>query len=85
LVLFNILTELIESRSHQSVYVRSCEYWSTQRKINIWPDCIHTCDDKHVIIIRICFVDDKLIQRLVYCWTCFIINVWSLQPDTPSG
>ena len=95
MVLFNILNELIESRSHQSdlswvdgswkmlnvgVYVRSCGYWSAQRKINIWSDCIHTCDDKHVIIIRICFVDDKLIQRLVCCWTCFIINHYNQIP-----
>ena len=100
MVLFNILNELIELRSHQSdltwvdslwkmlnvgVYVRSRGYWSAQRKVNIWPNCIDTCDDKHVIIIRICSVDDKLIQILVCCWTWFIINVWSLQQDTPSS
>lgn len=22
-------------------------------KVNAWPDFIHTCDDKHVIILRV--------------------------------
>jgi len=39
------------------IYVYPCEYWSVQRKINIWMDYIHTCDNKHVIIIRFGFVD----------------------------
>ena len=34
----------------------------------------HVTVGKHMIIVRFCFVNNKS-QRLVYCLTCFIINV----------
>jgi len=36
------------------------------------------CDNCEVL-----YVNDKSIQRCVCYWTCFIINVWSLQQYTP--
>ena len=29
-----------------------CWYWSAQRKVNTWPNCTHTCGNKHVAIIQ---------------------------------
>jgi len=39
----------LEEMLNVRVYVYSCEYWSIQKKINIWSDYIHTCDGKYFI------------------------------------